>query len=112
MDLHPRIFICGPYTGHEEDADERFGDAQEKLTRFGYNVINPMESCKGMDQSDWGACMRTTIALLLTCTGVALLDGWESSRGANVEVDLARALDLPVAPVSAWTRGCSRSDQG
>lgn len=34
--------------------------------------------------------------------GIAVLPGWECSRGARLEVDVAHALRLPVLPVDQW----------
>jgi hypothetical protein len=34
--------------------------------------------------------------------GVALLDGWAASKGAQAEYALARALDIPAHPVTWW----------
>jgi len=40
--------------------------------------------------------------MLLACHGVALLPGWETSRGARREVQMADDLQMPVRPVQAW----------
>jgi hypothetical protein len=40
--------------------------------------------------------MRRDIAELVTCDAIAALDGWERSRGASLEVYIAKALGMPV----------------
>lgn len=98
----PVLFLCGPYTGHEDDDEERFSSAYFQLRGCGYQVIDPMELCYWMERRDWDSCMCVTIPAMLRCSGVALMDGWEDSRGAVIESDLARRLGMPVATVSEW----------
>jgi hypothetical protein len=51
----------------------------------------------------WANYMRLTIPQMLRCRGVALLDGWEESRGAKLEVQIALALgDMIVEPLRRW----------
>jgi hypothetical protein len=46
--------------------------------------------------------MRKTIAMLLECDGVAVLPLWRESKGANIEVGIAEALQMPVQRWQAW----------
>ena len=34
--------------------------------------------------------------------GIAMLDGWEDSKGARIEHDLAEALGIPCKPWREW----------
>lgn len=53
-------------------------------------------------RSDWNTCgtwlgyMRMAIAQMMMCDSVTVLPGWSESKGANIEVDLALALGIPV----------------
>lgn len=40
--------------------------------------------------------MRKDIESLLQCDMVAVLPGWETSKGATLEVNIAREIGLPV----------------
>jgi hypothetical protein len=44
----------------------------------------------------WHKYMRRCIPRLARCDGIALLRGWEASRGALLELDLADRLNIPV----------------
>ncbi|WP_238947821.1 DUF4406 domain-containing protein [Caldimonas brevitalea] len=71
-----------------------------RLRDLGYRVVNPAEI--NVDPSlGWAACMRADIAQLVTCDGVALLPGWENSRGARLEQHIAQSLGMPTVPAAA-----------
>ena len=72
-----------------------FNAEAARLRALGYHVENPAEnpepSC-----GTWLAYMRIAITQLVQCDAIALLDGWQDSRGACVERTLADGLGLPV----------------
>lgn len=99
----PRLlYIAGPMTGVPDLNRPAFADAAARLQGRGFVVVDPAE--RGADQPGWGWAqyLRRAIRQMLECDAVAVLDGWEASRGANVEVDLAEAVDMPVQPVQFW----------
>jgi hypothetical protein len=91
-----------------------FDKAAEELRKVGYEVINPAEVDRalGIDNSDeaqekaglaeFNAAMRRDIPLVMRSDGVALLHGWRTSKGANVEVTVAEAIGLKARPVDSW----------
>ena len=93
-----RVYIAGPMSGLPEFNYPAFNEAAQRLRALGYHVENPAENpvppCKS-----WAGYMRLSVAQLATCEGVALLPGWESSKGAIEEHRLAHVLDLPVIRV-------------
>lgn len=95
-----RIYIAGPMTGLPEFNYPAFSRAADRLRASGYHVENPAENpvpaC-----GTWAGYMRMAITQLVTCDTVALLPGWSDSRGANIEQQLARSLDLQV--IDPWT---------
>lgn len=46
--------------------------------------------------------MRITIPQMLDCEGIALLPGWERSRGARIEFILAAEIGLGVLYLDKW----------
>ena len=96
------IYIAGPMTGHPEFNYPAFHWAAGLLTTAGLTPINPArvegrEACRS-----WLDFMRASLRDLADCDGVATLQGWGDSRGAALEVHIARSLDLPIKPVGEW----------
>ena len=77
----------------------RFGEAEAILRRHGYGVINPCRvwACrfpwiyKAMEWAMgkrlvYAACLCYDLLLLMTrADGIAMLPGWQASRGAQIE---------------------------
>ena len=96
------LYLCGPVTGLPDYNRAAFAATAAQLEAAGFSVINPAE--RGADQPGWGWAqyLRRAIRQMLVCDAVAVLDGWEASRGANVEVYLAENVELAVQPVAFW----------
>lgn len=89
------LYISGPMTGYSEYNFPAFIAAEEVLRSLGYEVINPAR-IEHRDKDNWVACMRQAITEMLRADAVITLPGWGRSRGAQIEVDLAEKLGLPV----------------
>lgn len=101
LTVHPTLYVSGPVTGVPDDNRLAFELAARELRAVGYKVRIPHDDVA--PGTPWVAAMRTTLmAILAQADGLAVLDGWESSRGAMVEVRLARAINMPVAAVGEW----------
>jgi hypothetical protein len=90
-----KLYIAGPMSGYAELNFPAFHAEAARLRALGYEIVNPAEIDIGPDP-DWLSCMRADIRELVTCDGIALLPGWDQSRGATVEHTLARGLGLRV----------------
>lgn len=97
----PRLYVSGPMTGFPDLNYPAFNRAAEQLRAAGYEVTNPVDK-DVPDTAPWLEHMRADIKLMMDCDGVALLPGWQHSRGANVEINLAHGLGLPVHGLVAW----------
>jgi hypothetical protein len=89
------IYLAGPMTGIESYNFPAFHRAAASLRSKGFTVLNPAETDGGSQDKPWEFYMRRAIALLVTADAVAVLPNWRDSKGANIEVDLARKLSIP-----------------
>ena len=101
-----RLYIAGPMTGLPEFNYPAFRAAEAALRADGYEVLSPVEAERhnptpGTPQT-WAWYMRHCLRMVADADGIALLDGWWRSRGASLEVHVARALELPTEPVEHW----------
>ena len=96
-----KLYIAGPMTGLPEYNFPAFFAAEAELHTAGYETENPARTGL-IDGYGWTDYMRSGITQLMRCEGVALLRGWGNSRGARLEVDIARSLDMDVRLLNAW----------
>lgn len=98
-----KLYIAGPITGIENYL-ENFDKAAVELVNKGFEVASPTWfSAQGeMLGWDWNTYMKATIQMMLNCDGVALLPGWDNSRGAAIERELAERLGMKIKALSEW----------
>lgn len=90
-----RIYLSGAMTGCPDLNFPAFNAAARELRAKGFEVANPAE-IEPTGEKTWANCMRADIKALCDCCTVALLPGWESSKGANIEARLANQLGMRV----------------
>ena len=98
-----KVYISGPIT-MAKDYEARFSKAEEHLAGLGYGTINPVDFGKYLEEKykeegktpKWENYMRGDIELLLSCDGIYMLKGWEESKGAKLEYEIATALKMKV----------------
>ncbi len=89
-----KLFISGPMSGLENFNTKAFDAMALRLRRIGYNVINPVELFENDFTKDRKFYVLKSITALLECDSIVMLDGWEKSTGASLELTVARALEL------------------
>lgn len=97
MELNTKdCYIAGKISGlSEEEYTSNFLKAKEEVLILGLNPINPVELNHDHDKS-WLSYMREDLSEMLKCSHVYALSNWEDSRGAKVEVTLAKELGISV----------------
>lgn len=90
-----KIYISGPMTGLPEFNFPAFNAEAERLRGLGYEVINPAELNSDPTKS-WHQCMRNNFKYLFDCDTLALLDGWLSSAGAQLEMHVAHRVGMEI----------------
>ncbi len=91
-----RVYVSGAIAHY--NIDERkgaFANAERYLSLKGYEPVNPFKN--GLpDEAHWREHMRADIALLLGCDYIYMLQGWELSKGAKLELDVASSCGIKV----------------
>lgn len=111
------VYLAGKMRGLPEFNFPAFIKGADRLRARGYRVFNPadrdieagfdpsgMTGFEDLQKSDFSLreALAADVAFISErAEAVVLLPGWETSKGAQAEVALARALDLPVIPLSA-----------
>lgn len=90
-----RIYIAGPMTGLPDFNFPAFNFEAALLRNQGLHVENPAEHGT-VDGAEWADYLRYDIGRLATCGAIYLLKGWENSKGAQLEVHIARTLGMEV----------------
>lgn len=93
---HSTLYLSGPMTGLPEFNFPAFNAAAKHLRMLGMTIINPAEMDDGNTSLPWGYYIRRDIKKLMECDGVVVLEGWQKSKGCNVELTIARMLDMKI----------------
>jgi len=89
------IYVSGGMTGLPDMNRANFHRITSRLRRAGLSVFNPAE-IKGGEHWEWSDFMREAIRGQMQCHAIFMLFGHERSKGATVELNLARQLGMPV----------------
>lgn len=113
---YKKVYISGPISKIDDDNIPEFEKYSKKLRDLGFDAINPHDLFMPWEirelkqkvkdriiteEEMWAICMKRDIPAMLECDFVAVLEGWNKSKGANIEVTLAKDLFMPI--VSAET---------
>jgi len=92
-----RIYIAGKITGTPpEICKAKFQGAEDRLKNMdlrGLEVVNPVKLV-GNPQAGWNVAMVQCFAALIQCDAIYLLNDWKDSKGARIEFEVAKELDL------------------
>lgn len=114
------LYVAGPMTGYPEWNFPAFEEATEALREHGFEVVSPHEIdledgfdplSDGVD-FDLRSALERDVAEVLKADGLALLDGWEESSGATIEVLTASSKGAPSRPVREWLRAARNAALG
>lgn len=90
------VYISGAITGTDDYMD-RFGAAEDKLQKMGYNVINPAKvNAQLPTNTSYEKYMEMSITMLKDVDVLYQLKDWKSSKGAWCEYGCARMAGMIV----------------
>jgi Domain of unknown function (DUF4406) len=101
-----KLYLSGPMTGIAQNNLPAFYEAAKAIRAEGWEVISPAELDDEEDRAialadapatkTWGDFLARDIKLIADSgiDGIALLPGWENSRGARLEATLGLLCDL------------------
>jgi hypothetical protein len=99
-------YLSGPMTGLPDFNHPAFATAATNLRSRGWVVLSPAEHDNGTQGHSRSHYMRHDIQQLLMADAVFVLDGWETSAGARLEIAVAREIGLPVHFAELFGEAC------
>lgn len=98
-----KYYISGPISGYKNKNQEAFEEAQAAILQLGINAVTPFDLniVEPAPPTDWVANMKRDIRFVTTVDGIVVIDGWKDSKGANVEVAIARIFEIPIYELNA-----------
>lgn len=108
-----KAYIAGPMAGYYRFNFTAFDTARNRLHSLGHQAVSPadLDRADGFDEDTsydlggekWSVApaqrawfLKRDISALVGCDSIVLLDGWEESLGANLELLVARACGMDV----------------
>lgn len=99
--MSKKIYISGPVTERPEQNIQEFRIVEMALRKLGHKPVVPHDIFDGIDTGDftYEDYLRHCIAAMCHCDEVVTLMDFHLSKGATIEVQIARTLNIPVHPV-------------
>lgn len=94
-----KIYISGPVTGNSQYVSDFFR-AEDCISTScpQAQIVNPICLCHPGWR--WLRCMAVCIWHLFSCRQIAMIEGWQQSRGARIELLVALLLKMEVYSVA------------
>ena len=98
------IYIAGPMRGKENNNETAFFNAEKRLNRRGFTVLNPLTIGRSIASDEVIASdadllktvMRFERTLIRYCDAIYMLEGWQDSQGAKAELVTAIGFDCMI----------------
>jgi adenosyl cobinamide kinase/adenosyl cobinamide phosphate guanylyltransferase len=92
-----RIYLAGSIS-NDDDYRAKFAHWAEEFRNAGWEVVSPSELTESIhpNDNDREPSMRIDIPLLMTCSTIFMIEGWERSRCARCEWSIAECLEMTI----------------
>lgn len=99
-----RLYLAGPMTGIADFNYPAFEEARARLTDAGFDVLCPTDNGAEHEVGamPWDWYMREALKQVVAADALAVLPGSALSRGAMLEIHIARSLGMDVRAVDEW----------
>jgi hypothetical protein len=92
-----KVYISGKITGYDiKFAESKFNESEEFLRLKGFIPVNPFKLSETHPDKSWEDYMIDDIRGLFACDAIYLHPDWGQSRGARIEYQIAKELNLKV----------------
>jgi predicted secreted Zn-dependent protease len=98
-----KYYLSGAIT-RQPDFEAYFKAYEDGLRHWGITDIFNPASVKWPPDAEWEICMRYDLKVLADCDVLVLLPNWRKSRGAKLELRIAKELGLRVVKVNDLIR--------
>ena len=108
------VYVSGPMSGYDNLNVDEFERVTDELRGLGRTVISPHEFVQNLDAlerdeeeaGEEGAVaragyLRYDLVQVAHVRKLVMLDGWQQSVGANIELAVARVLGIPAVEYSS-----------
>lgn len=97
IDKTQTVYLSGPMTGLPDCNRAAFNMRAEAFKALGYSVNNPADISvtHGTDKA-YGFYFKRALRMMLECDVVYIFGDITNSRGAEMEIQVARMADMPV----------------
>jgi hypothetical protein len=91
-----RLYLAGPMSGLPDFNYPAFRTAAQEWRAWGWDVLDPSEKFGGRADLPYEVYIKGSIIDVLASEAIAVLPGWQNSKGATLEVSIGRALGYPI----------------
>lgn len=96
-----KVYLSGAISGRDKaDYEIQFARAEQFYKGCGFEVVNPVKIGEALlhinQEATYEDFMKEDLKVLKNCTHIALLEGWEESKGAKKEKAEAEKLGLEI----------------
>jgi hypothetical protein len=108
-----KLYLAGPMRGYRDQNYPAFEVAAKRLREAGHNVYSPVEDnlrqgiTPEVAKDETFLKVRFLQDLKFICEeaeGIAVMEGWQQSKGAKAEAAVGVAIGVPWLEVETWVR--------